>query len=261
MMVHAMVGVEACLGFGDGMFLVPLTKKIAEHHHTLVEVAVQKQCADAFHNLSWVGKITHINDLYDGMHLFKTYQHAYQITPAAYFTKFKESHPDHSLIDTALWISRHYGLGDFDQRPIFIPTREELEVRVNLNRPVIAVESHYKSEQSWATKQSFKPILDRYGDSHDILWLSNQDAPNHPSVHTLRNCTRRQIIPLLSKAETFFSVGSGFFCASLALAMPPQRIVCLWKDEFYRYERRLAELAWHPHIVWVHNQAELEANL
>lgn len=256
-----MVGVEACYGFGDGLFLAPLIKRIAERHGGPVEMAVQAQCADAFHNLPWVAKITHVNNLHDGMALFRDRPHSYQITPNVYFPSFKESHPDHSLIDTARGIGRHYGLGDFDQRPIFLPSREDLEVRVNLLRPVIAVESHYKSGQSWADKNSFKPILDKYGSTHDVLWLSNQDAPNHPNVHTLKNCSRRQVITLLSKAETFFSVGSGFFCASLALEVPPQRIVCLWLDHFYCYERRLAELGWHQNIKWVHNMDELRANL
>jgi hypothetical protein len=153
-----MVGVEAAYGFGDGMFLAPLLKRIAEHHNRLIDVAVQTQCADAFHNLPWVRKIIHINNLHDGMARFFDYKFKYQITPNVYFERFRATDPQHSLIDTALWIGRHYGLGDIDQRPIFIPTPEERNIDLGLKRPMIAIESHHKSGQSWANPGSFLSV-------------------------------------------------------------------------------------------------------
>lgn len=255
-----MIGVEACYGFGDGVFLAPLLKRISEHHNQPVEVAVQAQCADAYHNLPWVGKITHIGQLHEGMRFFGD-RICYQVTPNVHFPNFKESNQDHSLIDTARDIGRHYGLGDFDQRPIFIPTPDEM-ISFPSSRSLIAIESHHKSGQSWARPESFQPVLDRYCQTHEVLWLCNQDAPKRPHVHAVGNrYTRRQLVCLLSQCETFFSVGSGFFCASLALATPPSRVVSLWIDDYYKYERRLTELAWHPNLVWAHNQDELRAAL
>lgn len=254
-----MIGVEAAYGFGDGLFLVPVIRKIAENHGEPVEVAVQAQCADAFYNLPWVSNIIHINNLHDGMARFKKYKYSYQITPNVYFPGFKAENANHSLIDTAAEIARRLGIGEIDQRPVFIPTSQELDVKIGGHKPRIAVECHYKSGQSWANKYSFDLIIEKYVNTHEILWLSNQDARSY--THPLTHLTRRQIIPLLSTCEIFFSVGSGFFCASLALEVPPQRIVCLWIDEFYRYEQRLAELGWHKNIVWVHNMEELRGAL
>ncbi len=252
-----MVGVEAAYGFGDGVFMAPLIKRIAERSGGPVEVAVQRQCADAFHNLPWVGKITHIDNLDDGVKLFMAQgRTGYQITPNVFFPTFAAEDPNHSLIDCVLMTGRAHGLGDIDQKPIFIPTAEELDAgsRIGLTRPFIAVESHYKSGQSWAAPGAFAPIVERYRRTHDIVWLSNADCPD--GANPMVGFTRRQLIPLLGRCERFFSVGSGFFCASLTLPKPPPT-VCLWVDHYYRYERRLAELGWNPEITWVHDRQEL----
>lgn len=250
-----MVGVEAAYGFGDGLFLAPLLKRIAERTGGPVEVAVQAQCADAFANLPWVGKITHIANLHDGAHMFRMQgRQNYQITPNVYFPEFANQDPSHSLIDCALWTGRTLGFGDIDQRPIFVPTAQEEGTNFGFARPVIAVESHYKSGQSWATEQAFAPIIKKYKGTHDIAWLSSGQNP--PGTHNMSRYSRRQLIPLLGRCERFFSVGSGFFCASLALPKPPPT-VCLWLDHYYRYEGRLAQLGWNPAITWVHNMNEL----
>ncbi len=60
-------------------------------------------------------------------------------------------------------------------------------------------------------------------------------------------------------ADTLFTVGSGFFCASQALETKwqPRQVVTLWIDDTYKYEKRLAELRFHNQMVWIHNNQEL----
>jgi hypothetical protein len=248
-----MIGVEAAYGFGDGVFLAPLLKALAERQGFPVEVAVQKQCADAFHNLPWVRRIHHIKNLWDGKKLFEGHTYR-QVTPNVHFPRFKETNPELSLIDCAHELGREYGL-EFDQRPLFIPTEAECIRRVGFDKPVLAIEAHHKSGQSWANRDHFRSIVEKYKATHDILWLSH-DEPL-PGCIDLRGKSRRQLITALPQVDLFFSVGSGFFCASLAEGYAPKKTVCLWLDHYYKYERRLAELGWNPDLYWVHNEAEL----
>ena len=185
----------------------------------------------------------------------------FQITQNAKFYEFCQQDPTHSLIDTPLWTGRQLGLSDFDQRPVFLPTDDEYASTREIvsNKPTIAIESVYQSAQSWANNDTIKSILDKYLSTHRILWLSNQEAPNHPNVDNLLRFTRRQAIMCLRACDIFFSVGSGFFCAALALEVykQPSEIVCLWKDELYRYEGPVTSHNWCSNIIWIHNQNEL----
>jgi hypothetical protein len=247
--VEAMIGVEAAYGFGDGVFIAPLLKALADRQGFPVEVAVQKQCADAFVNLPWVRRIHHINNLGDGKRLFDGHVYC-QVTPNVHFPRFKERDPEFSLIDCARETGRAYGL-NFDQRPIIRLTDAE---KLIWPKPYIMVESHHKSGQSWANRDHFLPVVEKYRHTHDVLWLSLDGPPL--GARGMGECSRRQLISLLGGADAFFSVGSGFFCASLALPKPPKTI-CLWIDDYYKYERRLAELRWNPDLYWMHNEAEL----
>lgn len=261
------LGVEMAHGFGDGLFQVPLIRSLSMHYNAKVAVAVEKQCADAFDNLPWISDIIHIPAMNHGVEALRQrgFRRIYQITPNIKFFEFRERDPSHSLIDTALWTGRELGLPNFDQRPVLIPTEREANVHIELNdpRPTIAVESVYKSGQSWADQHALQLILDKYLQSHRVFWLSNSGAPTHPNVDNLLRYTRREIIMSLRHVETFFSVGSGFFCGCLALPteLQPRRVVCLWRDEFYRYEARLAALNWHTNLIWIHNHDDLKAML
>ncbi len=67
----------------------------------------------------------------------------------------------------------------------------------------------------------------------------------------------------LKAADIFYSVGSGFFCAAMALEQKyqPQHIACLWRDDFYRYKNRIIELNFHKSISWIENEQQLVENL
>lgn len=257
------IGVEAAYGFGDNLFNATLIQQLSNQHNCKIDVAVQAQCADAFTNLSCIGEIVHITNLWEGVKKFQDlgYKQVHQLTQNVHFPKFKEQHPEHSLIDTAAWVGRDLGLPTFDQRPTFHPTEAERQVGQNFSssQPTIAIESVYKSGQSWADDRAFQMILEKYA-GHRVLWLSNQTPP--ASAIDCSKYTRRELLMTLQHVEVFFSVGSGFFCGSLALPreFQPKKLVCLWLDHYYKYEWRLAELKWLD-IVWVHNHAELQAAL
>lgn len=257
------IGVEAALGFGDGLFNVPLIKALSTHYECKIGVAVCSHCKDAFYNLPWVSEIIEIPNIHHGQKKLKElgYNRTIQITQNVKFFEFQQNNPQHSLADTPLSTGHQLEIPTFDQRPIFIPQDEELSRTADMlsDRPTIGIEAIYKSAQSWADQRAFEMILDRYP-NHRILWLSNQGAPKDKNnVDDLLRFSRREAIMCLRACDIFFSVGSGFFCSSLALPKIYQskKIVCLWIDNLYRYEKRLTELRWHANITWVANHKQL----
>lgn len=257
-----MIGIEAAYNFGDNCFNTALIRCIKDTYHDTIEVAVKPHCADAFYNIPWIDKITHINNLNDGMSIFKKYDKSFQITQNVKFLEYKRKHPSHSLIDTPLWIAREIGLPDFDQKPIFIPTETEekaCEFLKDETMPIVAIESYYTSGQSWSNHDSIQYIIDHFSRTHKIIWLSNRNAP--PVADNMLQYTRRELIASLQYCDIMVSVGSGFFCAMLGLVKQPKKVYCLWDDHFYKYENRLSELKWHPNITWIHNMQELRTIL
>lgn len=259
------IGVESCYGFGDALFNIPLIKAISEKHKTKIGVATMPHCMDAFSNIPWISEVISIPGLNHGHPILTKlgYNKVFQITQNVKFEEFRVTNPEHSLIDTPLWTGRQLGLPDFDQRPIFIPTKEELATGAKYNDPMpsIMIESVYKSGQSWADNKAFQMILDKYKSDHRICWMSNQNAPQVPHLDDMLRWTRRQIICSLPYSKVFFSVGSGFFCSNLAEGAQAKKVICLWTNSYYKYEERIAQLNLHPNIVWVHNHSELEKAL
>lgn len=258
-----MIGVESAFSFGDALFNIPLIKSISEKYNCQISVATQKQYKDAFFNIPFIGEIIEIAALGHGMEIFRNhpkYAAHFQITQFTKFHEFKSVDPEHSLIDTPSLIGQSYGFTITDPRPIFMPYLEEISSTKDFESgPYIAIESEARSGQSWADKKAIDTIIARYQNTHRILWLSNQDPPDLDCIIDLIPFSRRQAIMCMRHAETFYSVGSGFFCAALALPnhYQPKRIRCLWIDEQYKYERRLSREAWHPDIAWIHNHQEL----
>lgn len=217
---------------------------------------------DAFYNLPWIDEIIEIGNMGEGPAALARlgYQRSFQLTQNIKFFEFRQTDPQHSLIDTPLRTGQEIGIPNFNQKPVFLPTASEITNTNSIvqDTPTIAIESIAKSGQSWADQAAVDAILTKFP-NHRILWLSNVGAPALPQVNNMLSYSRREVIMCLRAADIFFSVGSGFFCSSMALPTEwqPKRIVCLWIDEFYKYERRLAELMLHQSITWVHNHQEL----
>ncbi len=262
------IGIETAHGFGDICFNIPLIKAIYDKHQDEIYVAARTHCKDALYNINYITKVVDIAQMHEGETKLKTLgcDTIYQITQNIWFFKFREHDNNHSLIDTPMRVAKEFGLELENQRPIFIPSSKEFNKFANYQfpeQPIIAIESHYTSGQSWANNQHIANIINRYNKTHKIIWLSNTEPPNDPAIINLEGWTRRELILTLKYAEIFFSTGSGFFCASLALDEynQPEKTVCLWIDDLYRYEQRLNELQWDKRITWLHNEQELQKYL
>lgn len=256
------VGVESAHGFGDCLFNAPLIKAIGEKHGTKVTVTVRPHCADAFENLPFVDRVVKVQEMHHGMKWLREngYKHAYQITQNVKFFEFRQHDNRHSLVDTPTLTGKQIGV-QFDPRPLFAASGREHSAAKTLpdDKPIIAIESVYTSAQSWAQPAHIMQIVDKFKDTHRILWLSNSGCPKINGVDDMLRFSRRECIMCLSRCRYFFSVGSGFFCATLALPreFQPKNTVCLWTDELYRYEGRLTETKWNPQITWVHGPQQL----
>jgi len=257
------IGVESAHGFGDLCFNAGLIKAIQEKFNDEIWVATRPHCKDALYNLPWISKIVDIPDMGHGEKKLKSMgcSEFIQITQNIRFFEFKKENPNHSLIDTPKLVAKSLGINDFNQKPIFIPSKQEIEKSESLNteQPTIAITSVYTSGQSWADKKAFDTIIEKFLPTHRILWLSNQDAPKHKNVDNMLRFTRREVTCSLRFCDIFFSVGSGFFCASMGLQeeFQPKKINCLWKDDLYRYEEPINKHKWHKNLTWIHDYKEL----
>lgn len=249
-------GINCDGAFGDCMFSTALCKAVAEKYGP-VGVSTQTKYRDAYSNLPFVEFLTDSRD-----ELGAAGYSVVDTTPSNYFEAIKSGNPEFSLIDTHGWAWRR-AVGDdlrFNPIPQLVLTTEELRASEGLSFDtggrLIAIESVAFSGQSWADRRAWKAILDAHTQDH-ILWLSNQDAPELPNINNLLHLGRRQVIAAMSRADTIYTTGSGFFCASLGL---PNKIrtVCLWKDHYYKYEARFAQIGLDKNIIWAHNHDELE---
>lgn len=247
------IGIESYLGFGDCTFNLPLIEAISKKHKSSVEVAVKADCADAFINVPFISKVHHCNGLWQGYEWFKKsgYEVVHQITQNVKFFEFKEK-GHHSLIDTPTKTGEELGVGTFDPRPQIYLTKEETDWAdrwmSQFDKPVI-LEAVYKSGQSWCDEDAMRTIID--GQEKPILWACHTPAPEGTMPIP---ASRRCVIACLKHCRRFFSVGSGIFCASLALNQKPP-ITCLWRDELYKYEMHIPK-SWAD-ITWVHDHEEL----
>lgn len=246
---------------------MPLIRELSHFHDSKVGVAVSPHCKDAFLNAPFISEIIEVPQMWHGVAKLKQlgYKRSFQITQNVKFFEFRDADPNHSLIHTPLLTGRQLNCPDFDNRPQIFLTPDEHRAgdRMKSGKPTIAIESVFKSAQSWADRKAIDMVVSKYCHTHRILWLSNEGAPQIPAVDDMLRFSRRQCIAALRAVDIFFSVGSGFFCSSLALneIHQPKKIVCLWTDSLYRYEKPLAEYKWHPDITWVHNHNELSTCL
>ena len=261
------VGVEIAFGFGDSLFAMQAIKSIANNHNCKVDVATQGQCSDAFTNAPFIGQIIDIPTVWHGVHHFHAnqYNFAYQMTPYAKFAEYKAADGNFSLIDCSKKMAAEQGIEISDQRPLIYLTdderksAEEFINRLPNTKPIVGIESYAKSGQSWADREAIDKIITYWRDKAHILWFSNTKA--HDGALDLVNFRRREIIAMLGKIDHFYSVGSGFFCASLVASNQPKRTTVLWIDHYYKYIHRIAELGWGDTIEWAQNIVELEAFL
>lgn len=261
--------IELAYGFGDCTMGLPLIEEFSRRINGPVGIATMPHCVDAFQHVPFIDEIISIGGLGGGRAAAEAHGYAEyrQITPNSYFPQFKASDPNHSLLNTSKKIGEAFGVVVTDQRPrLYLTAEEFLGMRkiYSDNIRSIAIESHFKSGQSWANAESFQMIVDKFAMTHRIMMLSPETPlPKLPvgaiGFDDMKRWTRRQCVGALSTAEWFFNVGSGFFCASLSLGeYQPRQSVSLWIDDFYKYKEIIDGTDWLLNKNhWVSNQSEL----
>lgn len=258
------VGVESAHAYGDALFNIPLILEISKYHNSKVIVTTKQQYNDAFENIKCIEKIININQMGDGITKLKNMkiQHIYQITQNITWLEQIKQQPNLSLIESPLQTAKQLGL-TINPKPIFIPTDAEIETtrHYNSTQPTIAIEAEARSGQSWARGEHIHQIIEKYKNTHRILWLSITTPPQH--TVNLHHLTRRQNIMCLRHVDKFYCVGSGLFCASLALdkEYQPKQMICLWDDAIYKYKSALYKYQWHDDLQWIDNPQQLTQHL
>lgn len=249
------VGIESCYGFGDGLFNVPLIQAISARYGTRVDVAVRADCADAFENVPAVRQTVHCSGLHDGHATFQRmgYDVTLQITQNVKFFEFREHDPAHSLVHTPSKTGAQLGLQPFNHRPqIYLRQSEKNWAHdwMSDKRQAVMVEAVFKSGQSWCDAKAVRMIMEA-NHGKKVIWASHTTPP---AGATPVPASRRHVIACLPYCSKFYSVGSGFFCASLALEEKPPT-TCLWIDDLYKYEQHIPK-EWSD-VTWVHSHKEL----
>lgn len=261
---NATVGVESAHAFGDALFNIPLIIALSKHHNSAITVTTKPQYNDAFENIDCITEIIHINEMGHGVEKLQSIgkKHIYQLTQNITWLEQIKIEPQLSLIESPLRTAQKLGI-NIDPRPIFIPRHHEIQSteKYASQQPTIAIEAEARSGQSWANNQHIQQIIDKYKQTHRILWLSITNAP--PNTISLHHISRRQNIMCLRHAEKFYCVGSGLFCASLALEQKyqPKQIICLWEDSMYKYKSTLSKYTWHNNLQIIDNPQQLTQHL
>jgi hypothetical protein len=244
------IGVESYGSFGDCCILTPLFRDLSAKYSTTIDVAVHKPFADAFQNLPFIKNIHHIDRVSDGTKIFKELKYDLYFN-ASQGLYYKSNNGLASLIDVPVKLAKILKVDLKDRRPIFYPTKTELEV-VNNEVFDIAIESQYNSNQSWSLSLDIMMIIKTFKDKK-ILWCSK----GKPPVEGLRSFnTRRETITALKNVKHFFCVGSGIFCASLSEYRPENTYV-LWTDDYFKYKKCFSDLKWDTTVTWLETRDAL----
>jgi hypothetical protein len=259
-----MLLIESCFGFGDCLFNIPLIEKIAETRE--VSVATMIGYKDAFENINCIEELILKYSLdrksslgFGRVEAERRGWDYLQVTQCVRFPQIKSQNPNHSLVHTAKYIGETMGL-EIDPKPIFRPTQEELDATQFLSkepRPIIAIESDYRSGQSWLKFNHLQKIVELYGDTYKILWLSNDLPSRHPSVDHMKGFTIRECIASLRFCETLFTTCSGFYVgnASMPYDMQADNVLCgfSWNQEkIYTIQNVISEHKWDKNLIWSH---------
>jgi hypothetical protein len=265
------IAVEISHGFGDAIFSTPYLEHLASKYSTKLDVAIQAQCKDALLNNPNIANIHTIGRMWEGYENYarsNQYEKVLNITPNYWFLRQVEDIPSVSLLDTYAYQSCVYNDSEhntprqeinrnsnlFGKKPSIHLTDEELTSSEKYKNVKIAIETEYKSGQSWAQTEDFLEISKQFN-GEQVLWLSRSEPFLQNTVGYGES--RRVLIAALRNIDTFISVGSGFFCASMALDMQPKKIICLWLDHYYKYAGNIEKYGWHNQIKWVGSRSEL----
>lgn len=121
-----------------------------------------------------------------------------------------------------------FGYNYIKDGPAFFPTKEELDWaeefvgRFN-DKPLLGVESHFSSGQSYINKEHCDKIVKKYHNHYHILWLCNGNYPSSRNkVVDMGQFNRRQISTLMPKLSVLVSSFSGYYWASRCYEKKPE---------------------------------------
>jgi len=112
--------------------------------------------------------------------------------------------------------------------PAFFPTKEESDwaeefARRFNDKPLLGVESHFSSKQSYMNKAHNDKIVNKYYKDYHILWLCNANYPSsRAKIIDMGEFNRRQISTLMPKLSLLISSFSGFYWASRCFESKPK---------------------------------------
>ena len=278
------IGIESCYGFGDCLMNAAVIKKLTEFvAPDQIDVAVGEGHQDAFYNIPNVNIIPlkGFRPLGKGMEYFKNndYQIYFQMTqhvtwnmttplwttPCLNARNFCIEYGDATWCD---WETVGHFLEEFFFAglipatpkilpPIFIPTQEEIAnavLKVNLEKPMIAIETGFTSNQSWLDDSTVRMIYDHYKYSHEVLFVSKDNE----FCSKLNGLTRRECVILLSYCEKFFNTCSGFFVASLSESIKSSHLqnICMITEEAFK-QYHFQHLQDEPSVTLAFNEDDL----
>jgi hypothetical protein len=252
---------ECAYGFGDCLMNVPLLKAYSETMGEKVCVATRSANFDAFYNLDFIETIYPISSLHEGRSVAVRENLRYvQATQHHCFNRYRAMDPHHSLVDTPKVTGEFLNV-HFDNKPIIIPTEEELAKTEELagDVPVVALEADCNSSQAWSTVKDYREFCrKRLGPQYKLLWLSLVPKPDLDYVDGMERFTRRECIAALRHCDLLITTGSGICVGAFGLErkMQPKKIIMTFKssdNSRYKIVEKLNEYQHHPNIEYAWN--------
>jgi hypothetical protein len=254
---------ECCYGFGDALMNVPVLKAYSESTGEKVCVATRQNNFDAFTNLDFVDKVYPIQALHSGVHVAREHGFEYaQLTQHHLFNVYRRRWPRHSLMDTPSTVARRTWKLDIDPKPVFIPTEEELaktECFKDCQKPIVAIEAHANSSQSWSTVKHNRMLCREYlGDQFNVLWVSHVDPPNLEYVDDMKRFSRRECVAALRYCDLFLTTCSGLCVGAFGLPkeMQPKKVVMTLnrsQERVYKLQGKFEEYGFHDDLEYAWN--------
>jgi len=145
--------------------------------------------------------------------------------------------PNHILqLDARVpWHLKRNGYDYIKNGPAFFPTKEELDWAEEFaglfnDKPLLGVESHFSSGQSYINKRVADQIVHKYHENYHILWLCNGNYPSSKEhILDMGEFNRRQISTLMPKLSILISSFSGFYWASRCFESKPKAYLLINK--------------------------------
>lgn len=229
--------VESKYKFGDNILVAGAISQIPECDIT---VLTHPEHVDAFINVPNVRRVFNKpHEFQKLIDIAKSLNYEFlQLTPEGYFNKYS---PIRFNALPARHLKEVYSYKHIEPKIGFWPTESEQAVADSYvsDRPILAVEAHYTSSQSFMEYDHILELINKFKKTHRILWLCNDKYPEREHLRGVDfDCgslyTRRELITIAGKADIFFSTFSGIYWGVMGLKNRPKTI-CTLTSEWLSY--------------------------